>query len=212
VDSSSSQTSPTLLGRLRQAPNDRDAWNVFVARYGPRIYGWCRQWNLQEVDAQDVTQSVLLRLVEKMRAFEYDPGRSFRGWLRTLTHHAWSDFLAARRSAEAGSGDSKVLAWLQTIEAREDLFARLEMEFDQELLDEAMARVRLRLAPVKWDAFQLMALEGLSGAETAQRLGLKVATAFVIRSKVQRMIQDEIRKLEGAEGARTETERPGGAP
>jgi RNA polymerase sigma-70 factor (ECF subfamily) len=193
-----------LLGRLRQVPGDQEAWNTFVARYGPRIYGWCRQWNLQEVDAQDVTQSVLLRLVEKMRAFEYDPGRSFRGWLRTITHHAWSDFLAARKSAAVGSGDSTILAWLQTVEAREDLLSRLEKEFDQELLDEAMMRVRLRVTPAKWDAFRLMALEGLSGAEVAQRLGMKVATAFVVRSKVQQMIQDEVRKLEGAEDHKAE--------
>jgi RNA polymerase sigma-70 factor (ECF subfamily) len=199
-----------LLGRLRQAPSDQAAWSVFVARYGPRIYGWFREWKLQEADAQDMTQSVLLRLVEKMRVFEYEPGRSFRGWLRTLTHHAWSDFLAARKSAAVASGDSAIVEWLQTVEAREDLVARLEEEFDQELLDEAMARVRLRVAPAKWDAFRLMALEGLSGAEVARQLGLKVATAFVIRSKVQRMIQNEVRKLEGVEISEAET--PGGTP
>src|SRR5690349_13898870 len=102
MDASSAPTSPTLLGRLRQAPADQDAWDTFVARYGPRIYGWCLQWRLQEADARDVTQSVLLRLVKRIRQFEYDPARSFRGWLRTLAHHAWTDLLAAGRDAGAG--------------------------------------------------------------------------------------------------------------
>src|SRR5262249_57495976 len=92
VDSSGARTSKTLLNRLR-SPLDQAAWNEFVERYGRRIYGWCRQWGLQEADAQDVTQDVLLRLARKMRSFAYDPSRSFRGWLRTLTHHASTHFL-----------------------------------------------------------------------------------------------------------------------
>ena len=57
-----SRTSVTLLGRLRQDPKDQAAWNDFVARYEPRILQWCRGWGLQESDAQDVTQDVLLKL------------------------------------------------------------------------------------------------------------------------------------------------------
>src|SRR5437763_1850266 len=82
---SASHTSPTLLGRLRRDPTDQTAWSKFVDRYAPRIYAWCRQWRLQEADAKDVSQTVLLKLAEKMRVFHYDPDRSFRGWLRTLT-------------------------------------------------------------------------------------------------------------------------------
>src|SRR5262245_46428727 len=96
VDSS---TSPSLLRRVAQGPTDQAACACFVERYAPRIYGWCRQWGLQEADAQDVTQDVLLLLAEKMRTFNYAPAGSFRGWLRALTHHAWLKFLARRRRA-----------------------------------------------------------------------------------------------------------------
>src|SRR4051812_26981460 len=86
------RTSASLLLRLRTAPDDQALWGEFVDRYGPLIYGWCRRWKLQESDAEDVTQDVLLRLATRMREFRYDPSRSFRGWLKTLTRHAWSDF------------------------------------------------------------------------------------------------------------------------
>ena len=56
------KTSLTLLDRLRRDPKDQAAWSEFVARYGPRILQWCRGWGLQESDAQDVTQDVLLKL------------------------------------------------------------------------------------------------------------------------------------------------------
>ena len=196
---SSTRTSPTLLGRLRHSPTDQAAWEAFVARYAPKIFGWCRKWGLQEADAEEVTQGVLVKLAEKMRGFAYDPTRRFRSWLKTVTHNAWCNFLAGRRGAAIGSGDSRVQEWLQTVEARDDLAAQLEAEFDRELLDEAMARVRLRVPPPKWEVFRLTALEGLAGAEVGQRLTMKVVTVFAVRSKVQKMIQEEIRKLEAEE-------------
>ena len=76
--SSASSTSATLLERLRQDAADQDAWAHFVRRYGPQIYRWCRRWGLQEADAQDVTQTVLAKLSQKLRTFSYDPARSFR--------------------------------------------------------------------------------------------------------------------------------------
>jgi RNA polymerase sigma factor (sigma-70 family) len=186
-------TSATLLSRLRQIPPDQIAWAGFADRYGRKIYGWCRQWKLQEADAEDVTQSVLLKLAEKMRAFEYDPSKSFRAWLKTVTRHAWLDSCSGRPAAAAGG--SHALGFLQTVEAREDLVQRLDEEFDHELLDEASARVRLRVTPRTWEAFERTAMRGESGAEVATALGMKVATVFVARSKVQKMLQEELQKL-----------------
>jgi RNA polymerase sigma-70 factor (ECF subfamily) len=82
-----------LLGRLCQDPSDQAAWDRFVRRYAPRIHGWYCRWHLQPADADEVTQNVLLKLVQKMGTFRYDPSRSFRGWLKTLAHKAWVDYL-----------------------------------------------------------------------------------------------------------------------
>ncbi len=195
----SGRTSATLLGRLRDDCTDQAAWADFVRRYGPQIYAWCRRWKLQEEDARDVTQTVLLKLAEKMRTFRYDAGRSFRAYLKTLTHYAWCDFLEGQKNPGAGSGESGVRALLETVAARDDLASLLEAEFDRELLEEAMARVRLRVEARTWDAFRLTALEGLSGAEAAGRVGMEVATVFKAKSKVQKMLREEVRQLEGPE-------------
>lgn len=198
MDSSSARrTSLSLLGRLQRNANDQAAWSEFVRRYGRLIYQWCRQWRLQETAAQDVTQTVLCKLVEKMRTFEYDPTRSFRAYLKTLTHYAWCDFLKSHKRPGAGSGDSQVLELLETVEARDELAAKIQEEFDKELLEEAMARVRLRIEPQTWEASRLTALEGCSGAAAAQQLGMEVATVFKAKSRVQKMLQAELQKLEG---------------
>jgi RNA polymerase sigma-70 factor (ECF subfamily) len=191
-----SGTRITLLGRLRRDPTNQAAWAEFVEHYGSKIYGWCRKWNLQEADAQDVTQNVLLKLAQKLREFTYDPERSFRAWLKTLTYHAWSDFLESRQRPGLGSGDSRVGDMLHSVEARDDLVKHLEAEFDREVLEEAMVRVRLRVAPQTWQAFTLTALEGLSGAEAAQRIPMQVAQVFIAKRRVQKMLQEEVAKLE----------------
>jgi RNA polymerase sigma-70 factor (ECF subfamily) len=59
-----------------------------------------------------------------------------------------------------------------------------------------MARVQLRVEPRTWEAFRLTALEGCSGAEVGTRLGLQVAAVFQARSRVQRMLQAEVRTLD----------------
>jgi RNA polymerase sigma-70 factor (ECF subfamily) len=191
-----SKTRATLLNRLRCEQSDPQAWSEFVEHYGRKIYGWCRNWGLQDADARDVTQHVLLKLVDRLRDFRYEPGRSFRAWLKTLTHHAWHDYLKAERRPGQGSGDSSILKLVDNVEAREDLALRLQDAFDRELLEEAIARVRLRIEPRTWDAFRLLALDEWSGAQAAQHLGMKVATVFVSRSKVLRMIREEVTRLD----------------
>lgn len=194
-----SATSPTLLGRLRGNPGDQDAWGAFVDRYGRKIYGWTRERGLQEADAQDVTQNVLLELSRQMSSFEYRPTGSFRAWLRTIAYRAWCDFLTARGRTAAVTGADEVLNQLSGPTTGEDLLRRLEEECEREQMEEAMVRVRLRVQPQTWQAFAMTALEGKSGAEVGASLNLNVGTVWVARSKVTKMLQEEIERLDGAD-------------
>ena len=142
ADHSGNQTRLSLLSRLRTNPDNPSAWDEFVRRYGPQIRAWCRAWGLQEADAEDITQMVLVRLAVKLRGFVYDPGGSFRAWLKTLARHAWNDFVADRERAVAGEGGSGMFQVLHSVEARDDLEKRLEEAFDLELLELATERVR----------------------------------------------------------------------
>jgi RNA polymerase sigma factor (sigma-70 family) len=190
-----SRTSVSLLGRLRQNANDEAAWNEFVARYEPKILAWCRGWQLQESDARDVTQDVLLKLQRLLAKFAYDPSKSFRGWLRTLAHHAWRDLVDDRKRKGSGSGDTAMQSFFENLAAADSLIQRLEEEFQNELLDQAMARVRLRVEPRTWDAFRMTTLEGCSGAAVADRLAMNITRVYTAKSEVKKMIRAEVRKL-----------------
>ncbi|MBI1913165.1 MAG: sigma-70 family RNA polymerase sigma factor [Planctomycetes bacterium] len=198
-DASVSRTHASLLARLQQEPNDESAWREFVARYGPRIKAWCLRWDLQESDAEEVTQRVLVQLAVKIRRFAYDPSKSFRAWLKTLTQHALSDFLDDRQRERMASGQPLTEAALEGLEARQDLEARLQEVFDLELLEEACRRVQERVEPRTWQAFELTTVQGLSGAEAAARLGMNVAAAFKAKNNVQKLLREELNRLEGAD-------------
>ncbi len=192
-------TSITLLAKLRDRPNDQAVWQEFVRRYRPLIYASCRKWQLQPADAEDVTQTVLARLLEKMRSFQYDPSLSFRAWLRTVTRRVLINELSRRRR-EQGSGDSVIVRMLANIEARDGLIQAVEAGYDRELLDEALRRVRQRVAPQQWEAFRLTALESMSGVDASKQLGMLVSTVYSSKCKVQRLVREELSRIDGDGG------------
>ncbi len=180
--------------RLQRFPADPEAWDEFVERYRPMIRAWCLKWHLQDSDADDVVQDVLVKLVAAIRKFQYDPARSFRAWLKTVTQHALSDFVASRRK-DPGLKAASIEQIAESAEAKTDLEQRLEDAFDAEVFELAMHRVKKRVKPGTWNAFHLTAVEGLSGAAAATKLDMPVAHVFVAKNRVQKMLQEEARTL-----------------
>ena len=117
--------------------------------------------------------------------------------MKTVAHHAWGKYVSGQQRHGRGTGDSKTLGLLDTVEARDDLAAKLEEEFDHELLELAMLRVAQRVETRTWRAFQLLALQDLPGAEVAATLSMPVGMVYVAKSRVQKMIHEEIRHLGG---------------
>ena len=192
---SASTTSATLLARLKNDPTDSRSWSEFVDRYGTKVHRWCLRWGLQEADAADVTQTVMLALAKQMRTFEYRPGGRFRSWLKTIANRAWIDFLESRRRRQAAVATDPAEA-LGSAEARDDLIQRFETECDRELLEVAMRLVEPRVKPHTWQAFRLMTFDRLPAAEVAERLDMKEGSVFVARSRVQKMLADEVARLD----------------
>jgi RNA polymerase sigma factor (sigma-70 family) len=191
-----STTSTTLLLRLQLAPSDHAAWDEFVERYGRRIEGWCRQWGLQNADAEDVAQTVLLKLLRAMESFRYDARQRFRAWLKTVTHHAWQDWVRSRKKLVV-SVDNSLYDALESVAARDDLAAWMEGAYERELLDQALLRVRPRVHQQTWEAFRLTTYEGLSGAEVASRLGMAITSVYKARSNVRKLLEAEVDLLDG---------------
>jgi RNA polymerase sigma factor (sigma-70 family) len=70
-----------LVARARGG--DKRAWDALVERYAPLIWSICREYRLGRADADDVGQSVWLRLVDHLDQIR-EPA-ALPGWLTTTT-------------------------------------------------------------------------------------------------------------------------------
>ncbi|WP_435022185.1 RNA polymerase sigma factor [Tundrisphaera sp. TA3] len=197
ADTVFASTSLTLLGRLREAPRDEAAWAEFVQGYAPAISRWCRAWGLQPADVEDVTQVVLLKLARSMATFRYDPSRSFRAYLKTLTGYAARDALAEIRDRPTTGLGTEMAAWLAIEDTGLDLARWIEREMRGELFREASLKVSGRVDAHTWEAFMLTAMERIPGREVAERLGMTVDAVYMAKSRVVRMMRGEVRRLSG---------------
>ncbi len=193
------QTSRTLIARLH-AWEDRTAWNLFFEQYGPLLEKWSKSRLQNPADVDEVNQMVLWELAKRFVSFEYDPTRSFRGWLRTLHTSRLLDFLKSQRRRT-----NRELALMQ-VRQSPALHPQGFMETSQSQ-DESpnncqqtqltlsivvQKRVRERVSEKTWTVFWEIAVEGQLIADTAQRHSMRYASAFAAFSRVHRMLREEV--------------------
>lgn len=194
-----SGTSLSLLARLKGDKGSGPGWDEFVQRYQPRILSWCRRWGLQESDALDVSQNVMLQLAKQMHTFEYKPGGRFRAWLKTIARRAWYDYTLRRKKAEFQAPESDMWRKLDNADAEQDLLTALEEECNRELLQVAMGVVQTRVKDKTWQAFKMTELDGQSADEVAQQLEIARAHVYVAKGRIQKMIVSEVQRLDQME-------------
>ena len=83
----------------RARTGDKQAWDELVDRYAPLIWSICRRYRLGRADAEDVGQSVWLRLLDHLASIR-DPS-ALPGWITTTTQRECGRVLRAARKHQA---------------------------------------------------------------------------------------------------------------
>jgi len=196
VKNQASVTSLTLINRLRSDPLDQDGWNRFVDCYGGRIRRWCRAEGMQEVDVEDLVQNVILAMAKQMKSFHYRPGGSFRAWLKKICYRSWTAF-AEKKKKEGITAESVFLKSLLDRNPNQNgLLDALVEQGELDLFEQAVFLVRRKCQKVHWQAFQKTALEGQCGAQVAAELGISVALVYQSKSRIQKLLKQEIQILD----------------
>lgn len=94
------------------AAGDPAAWDALVDRHAGLVWSVCRRFRLADTDAQDVSQTVWLRLVERLGTLR-DPD-AVAGWLATSTRNECIAVWRAGRRQTPVSPDSALDLALQT--------------------------------------------------------------------------------------------------
>jgi RNA polymerase sigma-70 factor (ECF subfamily) len=179
-------TSPSLLQRLRRSDSG-EAWAHFVELYTPLLFYWARQAGLQEPDAADVVQDVLMTLLERLPGFDYDPGQSFRNWLCTITRNKCREH-HRRQRLRRGSPLTE-----QADARQEDPGATLsDSDYCGYVVSRALALMRQEFQPATWQACWEHVVQGRPAQEVAAELHMSVNSVYLAKSRVLRRLRREL--------------------
>jgi RNA polymerase sigma factor (sigma-70 family) len=84
----------------RAKNGEQQAWDALVERYAPLIWSICRRYRLEAADAEDVGQSVWLKLVSHLDHLR--EAAALPGWLATTTRRECGRVINAADARRAG--------------------------------------------------------------------------------------------------------------
>jgi RNA polymerase sigma-70 factor (ECF subfamily) len=158
---------------------------------------------LSDQEAEDVVQETVISVAKKMPEFVYDPEKcSFKGWLMHLIRLRILDQLRRRQPAfqqtPAGGRDSRQTPTVERVadsSSGEVLDAAWETEWERNLIDAAMERVRLRVKAEHYQIFHLSAVKGRSTLEVARMLQVNAGQVYLVRHRIAKEVKKEVQRL-----------------
>lgn len=175
-------TRVTLLNRLRDG-RDTAAWSEFCSIYEKAIYRVALRFGLQDADAREVSQDVLLAVSRKISEFDLSSNGSFRGWLSKVARNATLDLLRKNQRRKVSTGDSALQRNLGQMDIAADEPSIFDFEAQREQFLWAAEKIRGKVTESTWKAFWRTSMDGLSSEETAKELGLTVGAVYVARCR-----------------------------
>jgi RNA polymerase sigma-70 factor (ECF subfamily) len=195
-------TRATLIQRLKDW-QDQSSWQDFFDTYWKLIYGVALKGGLTAVEAQDVVQETMISVAKHMPTFEYDPAiGSFKTWLLNMTRWRITDQLRKRGPFAAGHPPAEETATgTRTVDKvvdpnSRDLDALWDAEWEKNLLDAALAKVKRRLDPQKYQIFDLYVNKGWPPEKVAATFGISVDQVYLAKHRTTEMIKEEVKRLE----------------
>ena len=202
-------TRHSLLNRLKDW-GDQTSWQDFFNTYSRLIYNVAVKAGLSDSEAQEVVQETVIAVARKIGEFKADPTHgSFSAWLMRLTRWRIADQWRKRQTktnASCASG-CRSEPWsdgtgsMNPIDNVPDpaslaLDTVWHIEWEKHLMSVALERVKQQVSPRQFQMFDLYVLQNQSVQETARTLQASVASVYVAKHRVARLVKKEVRKLE----------------
>ncbi|MGO8745652.1 MAG: RNA polymerase sigma factor [Thermoguttaceae bacterium] len=185
-----SSTRATLLERLRDGA-DALAWDEFFAHYWPTIYGFARHRGCSEATAEEIVQDVMLAVFQHRDVYQYDPARGrFRDWLGTVVRNKVAEHRRRRANRLRAAGGDSDHGMPDQAADQQGPDAAWEAAFEGSLLLALLDAVRRESSARVYLAFELVALEGLSGGEAGRLTGLSRNAVYKANQRVLQRLKD----------------------
>jgi RNA polymerase sigma factor (sigma-70 family) len=195
-------TRASLLTRLRDW-QDQSGWGEFFETYWRLIYNVARGAGLSDADAQEVVQNTFIYLARRMPNFRYDRAQgSFKSWLRTVTRSRIQVFWRRQKPEEVrrqtslhdqGIAPSLIENWPDS--SPDVLDAIWQREWEENLLQAALRRVRSKVNSQQLLIFRLATFNKLPLSKVAKKVGVGIAQVYLARHRVAKLLKSEIEQL-----------------
>lgn len=195
-------TRQSLLSRLKDW-NDQEGWKVFFDTYWKLIYNAAIKAGLTDAEAQDVVQETVLSVLKSMPRFEYDARKgSFKVWLMRLTGWRITDQLRRRQKgieqkrpvAETSTRTGTVERLADPVESK--LEALWEDEWENNLMEAALERVKRKVDPKHYQAFDLYVFKKWPVSKVARTLKINPGRVYLVKHRIGNLIKKEIAYLQ----------------
>lgn len=192
-------TRRSLISRLRNC-EDEESWQTFFRTYWKLIYSVAVRRGCTDAEAEEVVQETVISVARKMPEYRYDPAMcSFKGWLMHVTN--WRVIDRIRKRLPGGATpialDSAAAKLVDEIAnpGASDLELLWDEEWQKNLLDAALERVKRRVNPEHYQIFYLLLVKQQPPRKIASLLKISVGRVYVAKHRVGALVQQEIKTL-----------------
>jgi RNA polymerase sigma factor (sigma-70 family) len=192
---SAPETRPSLLLRLRE-PRDERAWLEFWEIYQPLIYRLARRRGIQDADAHEITQDVLLAVARAVETWQPDPNcGSFRGWLNRVTRNLTVNLVLRQQRRPQSTGNVDFQKLLEEIPIDPEESAVFDHEHKRQMFQWAALQIRGEFRETSWLAFWRTTVEGQDVAIVAEQLGVTSGVVYVSRSRIMARLRKKVQEV-----------------
>lgn len=201
-------TRMTLIDRLKQW-DDRQSWKEFFDTYWRLIYGVAIRSGLTPDEAQEVVQETVISVSKNIGKFKADASfGSFKSWLMQLTRWRITDQIRKRPKEEIARihsssdrpNDDTSTATVERIadDSSNGLDAIWDEEWQKNLVQAALERVKRRVAAKHFQIFYTHVIEGVPVMKVARMLGANVAQIYLVKHRLSPMLKRAIQEIESS--------------
>jgi len=196
-------TRRSLLERLRDL-DDHASWQEFFDTYWKLIYCAAVKFGLSDSEAEEVVQETIIGVARKMETFRYEPEAcSFKGWLMHVTQRRIIDRLRKRQTRPqaftplpADTTTSEPSLQIPDPAAEQAFEGMWDEEWEKNLMDAAMERVKRQVKPDHYQIFYLHSVKNMAARDIGQLLGVSAAKVYVVQHRVANLVKREVKLLE----------------
>jgi RNA polymerase sigma factor (sigma-70 family) len=197
------RTRRSLLSRLRNM-DDRESWRTFFDLYWRMLYSVARRAGLSEADAQDVVQETVVAVARQMPEFQYDRAKgTYKQWLFRIVRRRVADHLRrVYRQPPKGElafdplAEDDDSASVAPCDTTGEFGTAWEQEWEQAILDAAVARVREQVNPKHFQVFDYCVRQGWPAGKVATTLGMNIAQVYLARHRVSQAVKATARAID----------------